>query len=132
VARSSARLHAQRQLLLRKRARVQGDCAQADPLTEVTLDPGTATVSQCVLRVAAPVFEVVAGGELLLADVYLRLERTPAQQANVVALMTILQGSSWIVDTVFRGDSVSARGIDLGHGQQVQVASAPLSPRMGL
>jgi hypothetical protein len=103
---------------------LQGACTGIE-LDGVTLDPQATSIGQCVLRVNSSVFELASvRSELLLSDVYLRLERTSTELENFVTLMTISTGSTWITTSVFRGDRSNCRAIDLGRGQKMQARSA--------
>jgi hypothetical protein len=74
---------------------VQGDCAGAEALQNVTLDPAPATLGQCILTVNSSVLATASpDGHLLLSDVYFRLERTHEQQAGIVTMLTISAGVS--------------------------------------
>lgn len=102
---------------------LQGDCAGIE-LADVTLDPQATSIGQCVLRVNSPVFELSSvSSELLLSDVYVRMERIEGEMAFFVSLMTVNSGSAWVTTSVFRGDRSMCRAVDLGRGQKFHARS---------
>lgn len=65
--------------------------------------------------------------ELLLSDVYVRMERIAAEKETFVPLLTVTSGSAWVLASVFRGDKTNCRAVDLGRGQKLHARSAFLS-----
>lgn len=113
---------------LNRESALQGDCVGLELDDDVTLAPQATSIGQCVLRVNSPVFELSnVSSELLLSDVYVRMERTAAEQENFVPLMTVTSGSAWLIGSVFRGDKTNCRAIDLGRGQKLHARSTALS-----
>lgn len=75
------------------RVLLQGDCASALPLQNVTLDPPLSSFGQCVITVDSSLMEIATEeSQMLLSDVYIRLDRTTEQQANLVPLLSVPAG----------------------------------------
>lgn len=73
----------------------------------------------------SPVIELSSiNSELLLSDVYVRLERTPAEMESFVPLITVKSGSVWVTTSVFRGDRTKCRAVDIHRGQKFHARSA--------
>jgi hypothetical protein len=105
---------------------MQGSCVGVE-LDGIILDPPAPSIGQCSLTTNTSVFELSnISSELLLSDVYIRLNRTATQQASFVTLLAIKSGSAWITTTVFRGDRIRCRAVDIGRGQNLHARSVPL------
>lgn len=89
------------------------------PSAADSLDPPLSTDGQCIITVAARLFEIRDSASLLLSDVYIVLKRdgSPAP-GPLLPLIFVANGDLWLVDAVLRGDGANCRGVNVGNYQR--------------